>query len=157
MLYTQNRRTCEHFVDALVTFSSGKRVAYFIKYAADAKKHGLADLIRTIAAESAPRTADEFRLLTELNIDLITIKNSRRIVECGCRLDLEATGMVRNHLRSSPRVVTPRSVARDTGLGRRGSNALIALLQSGSVRLVDATSTITLDTQFNNSVGRCFS
>jgi hypothetical protein len=50
--------------------------------------------------------------------------------------------------------VTPRLVAQQTGLGKRGSNALIAMLQSDDVALVDASAKITLDTQFNNFVSR---
>jgi hypothetical protein len=151
--YTRDGTTHVHYVDAVVDFADGKRIAHFIKYAEDAHKEDLNGLIRMIAA-TGNHKFDEYRVLTEFDISPTTIANSELIVRCGRNFDIDAIDLVRNHLRSSPPVVTPRMIAGQTEVGSRGSDALIALLQSGDVELVRASSKITPDTRFNNCVGR---
>lgn len=151
--YTRDGTTHIHYVDAVVDFADGKRIAHFIKYAAEAHKVALEDLVRMIAA-TGDHKFDEYRVLTEFDISPTTIANAELIVRCGRNFDIDAIDLVRNHLRSAPPVVTPRTIAGQTELGSRGSDALIAMLQSEDVSLVRPYSTITPDTRFNNFIGR---
>jgi len=151
--YTDGGMLHHHYVDVVVTLSDGRRVAFFVKPASQAAKVGLDRLIRMIS-EAGDCKFHDYRILTELDVDSTTIANSERIVRCGRNFDRDALRLVRDHLRTSPSVVTPRLVAQQTGLGTRGSNALIAMLQSKDVTLVDKSAKITLDTRFNNFVGR---
>lgn len=151
--YTNGGMPHIHYVDVVVTLADGKRVACFVKPAAQVAKVGLDRLIRVID-ETGDYKFHECRILTELDIDSARIANSERIVRCGRNFDRDAVLFVRDYLRTSPTVVTPRLVAQQTGLGPRGSNALIAMIQSNDVALVDASAKITLDTRFNNFVSR---
>lgn len=151
--YTNGGIPHDHYVDVVVTLADGTRVAFFVKPAMQVAKVGLDRLIRIIT-ETGDCKFHDYRILTELDIDSTTIANSERIVRCGRNFDRDALTLVRDHLRALPFVVTPRLVAQQTGLGKRGSNALIAMLQSDDVALVDASAKITLDTQFNNFVSR---
>lgn len=153
VLYTNGGMPHDHYVDVVATLSNGTRIAFFVKPASQAAKVGLDRLIRMIA-ETGDYKFHAYRILTEADIDSTTIANSERIVRCGRNFDRDAVELVRDHLRTSPSVVTPRLIAQQTGLGRRGSNALIAMLQSSDVALVHPSATITLDTRFNNFVGR---
>jgi hypothetical protein len=151
--YTNGGMPHTHYVDIVVTLADGRRVAYFVKPAAQVAKVDLNRQVRIIC-ETGDCKFHDYRILTELDIDSTTIANSERIVRCGRNFDRDALTLVRDHLRASPSVVTPRLVAQQTGLGTRGSNALIAMLQSKDVTLVDESAKITLDTRFNNFVSR---
>ncbi|MBN8974061.1 MAG: hypothetical protein J0H51_18885 [Rhizobiales bacterium] len=147
--YLCNGAVKEHFVDVLVTFKDGSRFAYFIKYDRQLYSSGIRGQIQAIVAGCSDDFADELRILTENHVDEMAISNAKLIVNAGRQFDEDATCIVRAALSSAPAVVTPRQIGRDTGLGRRGEDAFIALLQSGAVS-ISQNRQITADAPFNN-------
>jgi hypothetical protein len=123
-----------HYFDFVVTWSDGWRSACPIKYADDVKPGLLRDL-RAIADQVGDTFADDFRLLTDKDVDATTIANARQIVSCGLDFDHEAQTFILEQLPSLDDRVALETFDRLAGDGNRGSRAAIALLQRGDLSI----------------------
>ncbi|MEH2468775.1 hypothetical protein V1281_001969 [Nitrobacteraceae bacterium AZCC 2161] len=150
--YVKNGKDCKHYVDFIVELDTGHRIAYFVKNSVDAEKKKLRESIHEIVAGCDESFADEYIILTEHHLDHVAVANSKFIIQCGKEFDYDATSAVRTCLRSLGSTVTPRQIEELTGLGDRGSRALVALLQSGDVRLAVPGAQIETETPFENSI-----
>lgn len=136
-----------HFLDLLVYFQSGKRVAYSIKYLKDVEKSDLKSELKAINDHNRDTVADDYRVLTEANVNLLEFENAKQIISCAKDHDFKARKIVKSYLPKLGSSVTPREIGLITGLGRRGERAAIALLQSGVFKLTEHTP-IHQDVQF---------
>lgn len=127
--YFSNRR---HTFDFIVERMDGTRVAYAVKYEEDVTPE-LEGILEVIASEHGSLVADEFRILTEKDLNLIQLNNSRHILDCG--LDFEAQSMVEQYLNDAPRHLCLQQIADDTGLGSDGYRAAVAMMFSRKLRL----------------------
>lgn len=151
--YRKNGRRRHHYIDFLVIYDDGKRVAYSVKYVENVESTDLRGLLRDICEGCDGDFADEYVILTEGDIDLLTLRNATEIIACGKDFDIEAMTAVRDALPSCGQTVTPREIGRFTGLGRRGERATIALIQSGAVTLRRGDK-VSPDTPFDNPSSR---
>ncbi len=127
--------TRDRFLDQWARWDCGSRVAYEVKYHEDVARSGVLDRLRRMADQVGDRMADSYRLLTERDIDAVSIANAKDIVDCGSDLDLEGRELVREHLRRRGPKVRLGDMGRDTRLGTRGYRAAISLIQDGSLVL----------------------
>jgi hypothetical protein len=138
----------EHFFDFVVTWRSGRRTAYAVKYQEDVGP----DLRRMLQAAATDRRlglAHDFRFLTEADIDRVTIANASAVIRCARDYDEEALELLRTHLPSCGSDIRLRDCGDIAGLGSRGYRAAIALLQSGWLSM-KAGERIGLDTVLSN-------
>jgi hypothetical protein len=120
----------EHFFDIVVTWRSGRRTAYAVKYRDDVDQELLA-MLQAAAGDRNLRFAHQFRTLSETDVDRITIANASAIIRCARDFDFEAMDLLREHLPSYGPSVRLRDCGEIADLGSRGYRAGIALLQSG--------------------------
>lgn len=129
--YKREGRTLRYTCDLVVTWESGLRVAYEVKYAEDVVRQGTDALLVDVAARCDDTVADEFRILTETDLDLVTIQNGAFVIECAKDQDRLAMEAVGRWLTLAPDVVTLTDVDIGTGLGLRARRAAVALIQTG--------------------------
>lgn len=122
--------TSVHWLDLVRMRADGLRIAYAVKYAADVDDE-LHALLDAIAAYEGDRIADEYRILTEADLDAVSIENARLVCECARDHDRHALEAVRAVLPGRGDRTTFGEIAEDSGFGWRGYRATVALLQSG--------------------------
>lgn len=122
-----------HTFDFIVEQLDGTRVAYAVKYEEDVTPE-LEDILKNIASEHGSLVADEFRILTEKDLNLIQLNNARHILDCALDFDFEAQSMVEQYLNDAPRYLCLQQIADDTGLGSDGYRAAVAMIFSRKLR-----------------------
>ncbi|NGO54057.1 hypothetical protein [Allomesorhizobium camelthorni] len=125
-----NGRT--HTLDFVVTWTSGYRTAYAVKYAADVDQD-LRRVLRAIAERNGDDVADDFCILTEEELDLTTIANAREILSCSTDFDFEGQSVVRDYLAGVGRQVRLGDIGKRSGLSYRGYRAAVALFHDGAL------------------------
>ena len=138
----------EHFFDIVVTWRSGRRTAYAVKYRNDIDADLLA-MLQVVSADRGIRLAHDFRTLSETQIDKISIANASAIIRCARDFDEDAMDTLRSHLPSNSPTIRLRDCGDIAGLGSRGYRAAIALLQSGWLSITPGDH-IGLDTVLSN-------
>lgn len=123
-----------HWFDAVVTWNSGIRVAYAIRYVEDVDE-ALLEAVRAACDQNGDRFADLYVLLTELDIDPLNTANSRRILSCARDFDFEAQDRIRDLLARCGGQVSLVECDRWVGDGHRGARAAIALIQTGALQI----------------------
>lgn len=116
-------------MDFVVTRRSGTVSAKAVRYVDDAAE--LEPVLKTIAATVGDTFADEYCLLTEVDLDRVTIANARDIVGCALDFDFEAQQAVRDYLSHAPSEVRLRDCNAALNDGDRGLRAAKALIPSG--------------------------
>jgi len=116
-------------------------VAYEVKYEADAIRSNVHWLLEEVAAEVGDSLADEYRLLTEVHINDVTVSNSETIIWCARDFDVTGQEVVRAMLSGAPEQMTLEEIGERSGLGGRGQRAAIALIQQGALSF-DATQSL---------------
>ncbi len=126
-------RLGHYTIDALVDWTTGWRSATEFKYAADAKRQDTERLLNEVAAGLESHVADDFRIVTEEDLDETTIANARLIVACGNDRDYDAVEAVRETM-PKPGTVLPLGEFGDISrFGYRGYRAAVSLVQAGAV------------------------
>ncbi len=126
-----------YFVDFITTDRDGYRTAYEVKYAEDVKKNSakILDRLKCLARDAGDKFANEYKILTEQHLSLVTIKNAELIVDCGCDADLNGQNVVRQAIiDQADGFITASRIAAEVGLGKRGIRATFALIQSGLLK-----------------------
>ena len=131
IVYSVDGEARHYTCDFVVTWASGLRVAYEVKYAADADRKDTASLLLTVAQGCTDEVADEFQIITEKELDLATIENSVLVVACANDQDGQALDAVERWLGEASETVTLVEIERGTGLGSRARRAAVALIQAG--------------------------
>jgi hypothetical protein len=123
-----------HYFDYMVTWRSGWRSALPVKYQKDIKPD-LHAVLQAISDQHGDNIADDFRILTELDIDVVTIANSRQILSCARDFDYEAQDFILEELPRLGEQVSLRDLDALVGEGPRGSRAAMALIPSGHLAI----------------------
>jgi len=79
--------------------------------------------------------ANDFNILTERDVDVVTIANARQIVSCGLDFDKEAQAFILDELPRLDDRIALETFDRLAGDRSRGSRAAIALIQSGKLEI----------------------
>ncbi len=133
--YLSNGILRTHYLDLVLRFRNGNRVAFSIKYEEDREKSDLNAELQAVSDYEGDRVANAYRILREENVNLLEFKNAEQIISCAKDHDVEAQQAVRNCLPKMGKLASPRDIGSFTRLGRRGERAAIALLQSGILEL----------------------
>lgn len=129
--FSENGRRVRRFVDLVVTWSNGSRVAYEIKYRQDVERSDIVQTLGRMCEQAGDALADDFRLLTEQDLHPATIANARAIVSAGADWDDEARETVQGCLRNAGPFIRLSTLSAEAGLGSAGYRAAISLLQEG--------------------------
>lgn len=121
--------------DFRVTWRSGRVSTIEAKYVADAVKGRTTERLELIAANAIDGMTDDYRIVTERDVDEVSIANARDIVGCGLDDDVLGKRHVADVLKRLPSTTTLAEVVDASGLGVRGYRAAVALLQSGVLSL----------------------
>jgi hypothetical protein len=119
-----------HWMDAVVTWKSGRRVAYPMKYSRQIKPK-LRATITAIADQLGAGFADDYRFLTEKDVHLLDAANSAKVIDCAADFDFEAQEAIKRFLGTCGPEVSLAACDAWVGDGNRGSRAAIALVQAG--------------------------
>lgn len=132
--YLARGRRHRYTTDYLVTFNSGHKVAYEVKYAETAARKGTEALLQEVCEHVGDDLADEYKLLTELHVNDVAVANAKSIIECGRDFDIRGQEVVRASLMRAPATITLAEIGKLSGLGARGERAAMALIQQGALR-----------------------
>lgn len=106
-----------------------------VKYEEDSKRKAVPTKIGEIGRSAFFGMTDDYRVVTQLDLDAVTIANARAIVACALDDDPEGLEAARRALPRMPESFSLGDVADASGLGFRGYRAAVALLQSGALSL----------------------
>lgn len=129
--FTSGGRKHHYTADFVVTWRDRGRIAYEVKYAIDAKRKGTLDLLRLVSDRVGDDLADEYRLLTEHDVNDTAVKNAKRILWCARESSFAARQAVRQFLSTAPSTISAGEIAHQSGTGPSGLRAAIALIQQG--------------------------
>lgn len=143
-----------HYMDALVGYRGGKRVAYYVK-AKDSKvtRAEAQAILDAINARHGDGFAHDYRFVSFDGLDPATVVNASLIARCGDDLDEEARSVVRAALRDLGPDVTADDIGEATGLGVRGMRAAFALIPAGAL-LNPPGKQLCFDTPLTNLLSR---
>ncbi|WP_157944540.1 hypothetical protein [Mangrovicella endophytica] len=130
-----NSGTPEYHSDYQVDWWSGVVSTIECKYDEDSERKAVPAKIGGIGRNAVLGTTDDYRVVTQFDLDDITIANARAIVACALDDDPEGLEAVRRALPGMPEGFALGDVADASGLGFRGYRAAVALLQSGALSL----------------------
>lgn len=125
----------QYTFDLQVTLTSGEIVAVEVKPEIYVEKRGTRALLARIAAQMPRSVADRVSLVTERNLDAVTVANAE-LIHASRFPDPEADEVVRSSLERAAGAVAIVHIARATDLGPRAVNAVARLIRSGEARLV---------------------
>lgn len=132
--YRVGQRRQHYTTDFLVTFRNRRKVAYEVKYEVDVVKEGTEALLEEVAMYVGDDLAEEYSLLTELDVNDLAVANAETIIACGRDFDLAGQEIVRALLMRAPATMTLGEIGERSGLGARGERAAMALIQQGILR-----------------------
>lgn len=121
-----------HWFDFLIIWIDGTRSACAVKYLLGVTPD-LEQLLVNAAKQLGDRFASDYRLLTERDLDLVTLGNARQVIEAGKDFDYEAQDCIRAWLPSAPSSISLPDFDLVVGDGQRGRRAALALLKSGEL------------------------
>lgn len=125
-----------HFFDMVVSKVCGERIAYTVKPTSNLRSGRFIDEMQTVAWWVAKkRFATSVRLLTEEDIDAVTLHNAN--INIALRdVDLEAEEAARAIIVGLRGAVTIKALTDAIGLEGRGYRALLRLVSTGELRLL---------------------
>ena len=124
-------RRHQYFVDFFVVWSDGTRSVIEVKYTRDVARSGVVERLNLMRDRVGDAVADDWRLVTEDDIDLVTLANAEKIISCGLDFDLEGQAIVRRFLKEAGSGLKFADIRRV--LGVRGYRAAVALVQAGDI------------------------
>ncbi|WP_140049020.1 hypothetical protein [Devosia lucknowensis] len=127
-------RIVTHFMDILVTWRSGRRTAFSVKYEADQSTEFIA-LLQAAADQVGDHFAHDYRTLSEADINRTQVWNAARILSAAKDHDYEAQQALIASLKTGPRQVRVGDCDAMLGDGVRGSRAAMALIKTGKLIL----------------------
>lgn len=130
-----NGGTPEYHSDYEVDWRSGVVSTIECKYEEDSKRKAVPAKIAGIGRNAVSGITDDYRIVTQFDLDDVTVANARSIVACALDDDPEGLAAVRRALPGMPEGFALGDVADASGLGFRGYRAAVALLQSGALSL----------------------
>ena len=135
-----------HVFDAVATRRSGVRIAYTVKPEVRLHSGRFLEEMREVAWwVRETRFAGEVRLLTEADVDPVTLHNAELIAAVR-EADPEAETVARAAVEALVGAVTLRALTLATGLEARGYRALLRLIRTGALEMArqEAISPLTL-------------
>jgi hypothetical protein len=130
--FTYGGRRVVHWVDFLVIRKNGWREARSIKYVED-QTADLRGLLEAAAEEVGDAFADDYGIMSELDITQTQLWNAAHIVSALKDADPEAQKELAQRLRSAPRQIRVGDCDTMLGDGVRGSRAAMALVKTGKL------------------------
>lgn len=125
-------RSTQHCMDLLIIRTNGWREARSVKYVEDQTPE-LSDLLKAAADEVGDAFADDYGLMSELDITQTQLWNADRILSAAKDFDFEAQRALATRLRSAPRQIRVGDCDAMLGDGVRGSRAAMALVKTGKL------------------------
>lgn len=120
--------------DLRVTLTSGEVVAVEVKPEIYVEKRGVRALLALIAAQMPRAVADRVSLVTERDLDAVTVSNAE-LIHASRFSDPIADEQARMALARATGAVSVAEIARGSGLGPRTVSAVARLIRAGEVRL----------------------
>ncbi|RFC62741.1 hypothetical protein DYI37_12255 [Fulvimarina endophytica] len=127
--------TPEYHSDYEVDWRSGTVSTIECKYEEDSERKAVPAKIAGIGRNAVSGSTDDYRVVTQFDLDDVMIANARAIVACALDDDPEGLAAVRRALPCMPQRFVLGDLAETSGFGFRGYRAAVALLQSGSLSL----------------------
>lgn len=124
----------QYTFDLQVTLTNGEIVALEVKPEIYVEKRGTRALLARIAAQMPRSVADRVSLVTERNLDAVTVANAE-LIHASRFPDPLADEQVRTVIARAAGAVSVAEIARSSGLGPRTVNAVARLIRAGEVRL----------------------
>lgn len=124
-----------HTFDYLATDTQGKRHAFAVKPQERKESSGVCEVVNLIQ-EQNPDWADTFKIVTENEISRVEAKNASWILHARRARNNDDVAAVHHLAMSLMGTVSIIDLARASGLGARGFNAVVNLIDEGVLELV---------------------
>lgn len=124
--YRDGNRMRTHVFDFIVTWTSGRRTAYAVKYAEDVTDE-LVDTLHAVNDNHGNRVADSYEILSEDTLDEVSIANAQLTLSCCLDFDDEGCRLLIECLQACSGELSLGDLVKLSGLGSRGYRAAISL------------------------------
>ena len=136
---TPDGRIARHTFDYLVEKVDGKRIACAVRPRSLVEKSGIEEILDLIRAQSLVGFADRAVLITEREASRRLAHNAQEILrarQMRNQRDVDALAAIASGLRGEVRLF---DLVQSSGLGARGRNAVVCLIDEGVLELVART------------------
>lgn len=125
----------EHTFDFLAQTAKGTRIAFAVKPEKRRESSGVDTIVALIERQVGARFADRYMVVSERDLTPTRVYNAKLILLCRKRRNDEDIAHVREFVATVQDTVKFADLVARTGIGARGFNALVCLIDDGALRL----------------------